>query len=186
MWMIKQIAQAAFLAACGLALSGCIDQPKPTVAAKRAPAGDYQMAAAPVPPPSNIRAICFNEADLATFRVRALKEQLTVGTLQCQAAGGRRIYEGQYTDFLNKFGSQLSQNGRELQSLTARKRRNMDQLVTELANRTAQRAPTDLEFCSRQLRAFEWALSPQVTTMGQVPPPYDLGPDMSVFPCPAQ
>lgn len=184
--MIKQIAQAIVFLACGFALGGCLDQPKPQVAARKAPAPDYQLAVPPGPPPSNIRAICFNEADLNTFRVRQLKEQLTVGTLQCQAAGGRRLYEGHYTNFLNKFSGELSQNGRELQGVTARKRRNMDQLVTEMANRTAQRAPTDPEFCARQLRTFEWALSGQVTSMRQVPAPYDLGPDMSVYPCPAQ
>ena len=59
-------------------------------------------------------------------------------------------------------------------------------LVTEFANRTAQRAPTDKEFCGRFKRAFDWALSPQVTSLAQVPPPYDLGPEMNVYPCPAQ
>ena len=51
---------------------------------------------------------------------------------------------------------------------------------------TAQRAPTDKEFCARFKRAFDWALSAQVTTLAQVPPPYDLGPEMNVHPCPKQ
>jgi hypothetical protein len=28
-------------------------------------------------------------------------------------------------------------------------------------------------------------LSTQVTTVDQVPPPFDLGPEMNVYPCPA-
>ena len=52
-----------------------------------------------------------------------------------------------------------------MQQLAGRKRFNLDVVVTEFANRTAQRAPVDKEFCSRSKRAFDWALSPQVTTV---------------------
>ena len=52
-----------------------------------------------------------------------------------------------------------------MQQLAGRKRFNLDIVVTEFANRTAQRAPTDKEFCSRSKRAFDWALSSQVTTV---------------------
>ena len=53
-------------------------------------------------------------------------------------------------------------------------------------NRTAQKAPVDKEFCSRSLRALEWALDPRTTSLAQVPPPYDLGPDMNIYPCAAR
>ena len=99
-------------------------------------------------------------------------------------APGGRDYETQYRNFLAKFQSDLAANGRAINQLAGRKRLNVDQVVTEFANRTAQRAPTDKEFCARAKRAFDWALSQQVTTLTQVPPPYDLGPDMNVFPCP--
>ena len=36
----------------------------------------------------------------------------------------------------------------------------------------------------RHQRAFDWALFAEVTTLTQVPAPYDLGPEMKVFPCP--
>ena len=49
----------------------------------------------------------------------------------------------------------------------------------------AQRASMDREFCTRSQRALEWALAPQVSSLAQVPPPYDLGPEMSTFPCPS-
>jgi hypothetical protein len=109
-----------------------------------------------------------------------------VATLQCQNAGGSRAYEGAYTSFLGKYTGELSANSRALQQVAARRRLNVDVVVTEFANRTAQKAPVDPEFCSRSLRALEWALDPKTTSLGQVPPPYDLGPDMNIHPCPTQ
>ena len=58
--------------------------------------------------------------------------------------------------------------------------------LEQIANRTAQRAPTDKEFCARGKRAFDWAMDPKVTALAQVPPPYDLGPEMNIHACPAQ
>jgi len=42
----------------------------------------------------------------------------------------------------------------------------------------------DKEFCARSLRAFEWTLDPKVTSLNQAPPPYDIGPEMNIHPCP--
>jgi hypothetical protein len=182
--MIKKIATAALLATCGAVLAGCLEQ-RPVAAARKPPAADYQLASTTPPPPAaQIRAICFNDADLAVFRARMVAQELVVGTLQCQGPGGVRLFERQYTDALNKFSGELRANGDALRAMMARKRRNVDVTVTEIANRTAQRATTDPEFCSRNLRAFEWALSGQVTSLSQVPPPYDIGPEMNVHPCP--
>ena len=184
--MIKQIAQAVSFAVCGLALGGCVmEQPKTAVAIKKPPAADYQAPTPPLPPAGNIRAICYNEADLSAFRVRMAQQSLVVGVLQCQGPGGSRLYERQYTDFLNKFNGELNTNAKELQAVVNRKRANFNVMVTEIANRTAGRAPVDPEFCGRQLRAFEWALTAEVTSLKQVPSPYDFGPEMNVFPCPA-
>lgn len=184
--MIKKILQAAIVIAGGLALGGCpLEQAKTTAPVARPPAADYQAAVPATPPAGNIRGICYNEADLAVYRARMVQQEMVVATLQCQNPGGSRAYERVYADFLGKFQSELGANARTLQQLAGRKRFNVDVLVTEFANRTAQRAPVDKEFCSRYKRAFDWALSAQVTTLAQVPPPYDLGPEMNVFPCPA-
>ena len=80
----------------------------------------------------------------------------------------------------------ISRPARALQDVARRKRLNVDVVVTEFANRTAQKAPVDKEFCGRGLRALEWALDPKNTSLAQVPPPYDLGPDMNMHPCPAK
>ena len=186
--MIKKLLQAAVLVVGGLALGGCpLEQQARTTAPTKPAAADYQAASTTPPPPAgSIRAICYNDADLATYRGRMLQQEFTVGTLQCQTAGGSRAYESLYASFLSKYQAELSTNARALQTLSRSKRFNVDVLVTEFANRTAQRAPTDKEFCARFKRAFDWALSSQVNTLAQVPPPYDLGPEMNVHPCPKQ
>ena len=183
--MLSNFLRMAAVVAGSLALGGCPMGGSQTAAPpKKPPAADYQVASTVPPPPAGrISAICYNDADLATVRARMLQQEMTVVTLQCQTGGGRRAFEGIYTNFLNKFNADLSTNARNLQQLARRKRLNVDQLVTEFANRMAQRAPVDKEFCSRGLRALEWALDPRVTSIAQVPPPYDLGPEMNIHPC---
>jgi hypothetical protein len=184
--MINKLLQAAVVVAGGLALGGCpLDQAKTTAPANKPPAADYQQAVAASPPATNIRGICYNEADLGVYRARMVQMEFNVATLQCQNPSGSRAYEAQYGAFLAKFQSELAANGRSLQQLAGKKRFNVDVVVTEFANRTAQRAPVDKEFCGRSKRALDWALSAQVTSLTQIPPPYDLGPEMNTHPCPA-
>jgi hypothetical protein len=186
--MINKLLQATILIAGGLALGGCPfpQQASTTAPVVKPPAADYQAAVPASPPAASTRSICYNEADLATYRGRMLQQEMVVATLQCQNPNGNRAYEGQYASFLSKFQSELATNARSLQQLSGRKRFNVDVVVTEFANRTAQRAPVDKEFCGRYKRAFDWALSTQVTSLAQVPAPYDLGPEMNVYPCAPQ
>lgn len=184
--MIRTISQAAIAVVGLMAVSACtLGQASTSAPASRPPAADYQAAGAAPPPAANIRGICYSPADLEVFRVRMLQQELTVATLQCQNPNGTRAYEQQYAAFLTKFKAEYATNSRSLQQLAGRKRLNVDVLVTEFANRTAQRAPTDPQFCSRAKRAYDWALSQQVTAVAQVPPPFDLGPEMNVYPCPS-
>ena len=180
--MIKMLSQAAMLAACGFGLGACT--PQTAAPAKKPPAADYQAEVPPPPPAASIKAICYNEADLNTFRTRMVQGEFAVATLQCQNAGGARALEDMYRSFLNKFGPELVNNTRELNQLAGRKRLNVDIVVTQFANRTAQRPSVDPRFCERSQRAFEWALTTKVTSLSQVPAMYDLGPDMNVHPCP--
>lgn len=185
--MIRTISRAAIAVLGVMAVGACtLGQSSTSSApASRPPAADYQMAGAAAPPATSTRGICYNAEDISIYRVRMVQMELNVATLQCQNPNGTRAYETQYRNFLGKFQNDLAANGRALQGLAGRKRLNVDQVVTEFANRTAQRAPTDKEFCSRAKRAFDWALSSQVTSLAQVPPPYDLGPDMNVYACAA-
>ncbi|MBI3198300.1 MAG: hypothetical protein HYZ40_12515 [Rhodospirillales bacterium] len=182
--MIMKLSQAAILALGVLAIGACT--PKTAAPVVKAAAADYQAPVPPSPPAANIRAICYNAADLATVRARMVQQELVVATLQCQNPGGSRAFEGLYRDFIGKYQSELSSNSAALRQLAGRKRLNVDVFVTEVSNRTAQRAPVDREFCSRSKRALDWALDPKVSSLNQVPPPFDLGPEMNIFPCPAQ
>jgi hypothetical protein len=161
-----------------------MDGPKTAAPVKRAPAADYQQGSSVAAAAPN-KATCYADADLAVIRGRMLQQELSVATLQCQTAGGARAFEQLYSNFLSKFtaSGELAANARAIQQLAGRKRFNLDVLVTEFANRTAQKAPVDKDFCARNLRAFEWSLDPKATTLAQVPAPYDLGPDMNITPC---
>jgi hypothetical protein len=181
--MMKELLLAAVLVTGGLALGGCpMGGAKTAAPAKKAPAPDYQLATAPAATSPN-KAACYNDADLTIIRSRMFHQEMVVAVLQCQTAGGARAFEAIYTSYLQKFSGELGTNARALQQLVGRKRLNTDVVVTEFSNRMAQRAQVDREFCSRNLRALEWALDPKVASLAQTPPPYDLGPEMGIYPC---
>jgi hypothetical protein len=177
--MDHPLSRLYLLIACALALAACT----PRLAEKKV-TNDYQAPVASVAPPANIRSICYNDADLNAFRVRMVQQQLVVGVLQCKGPDGKPHLDDEYAAFVKKFTPELGSNAVELKSLVSRKKANLDVMVTEIANRTAQRPTQDPAFCSRHQRAFEWALLAEVTTLTQVPAPYDLGPEMKIFPCP--
>ncbi|HTR82894.1 MAG TPA: hypothetical protein VMI56_00350 [Reyranella sp.] len=185
--MIKKFLQAALVVAGSLALGGCPEMAQTAAPTKAPPAPNYQSASAtPIPPAANIRAICYNDTDLNVIRSRMLHQELVVATLQCQSPSGARAFDAIFGSYLNKFQPELTTNARSLQQLAGRKRFNVDTLVTEFSNRMAQHAPVDKDFCSRSLRAIEWALDAKASSLALVPPPYDLGPEMNIYPCPAK
>ena len=176
--MFKFVWQVAAVAAGGLALVACMQNNQPETSAP-----NYQATAAALAPPANIRAICYDESDLGVIRARMVQQQIVVGVLQCKNADGSRTFDTKYAAFLSKYNPELASNALSLKDVAARKRANVDVLVTEIANRTANHAQDQL-FCSRHQRALEWSLQPQVTSLAQVPSPLDLGPEMTIFPCP--
>jgi hypothetical protein len=177
--MQKQSRSLSLFVVCALSLAACTAaQPEKKISA------DYQAPATPAAPPANLRSVCYEESDLKAFRVRMVQQQLVVGALQCKGADGKLYLNDEYAAFIKKFSPELSSNAAELKSLVRRKKANLDVMVTEIANRTAQRPTHDPAFCSRHQRAFDWALLAEVTSLSQVPAPYDLGPEMRVFPCP--
>ncbi|MBS0548326.1 MAG: hypothetical protein JSR24_11290 [Proteobacteria bacterium] len=184
--MMMKLTQVALLVAGGLAIAGCqLDKAKTAAPVKKAPAGDYALIVPAGPPPANLRAVCYNANDINTIRGRMFHQEMVVAVLQCQTPSGSRAFDSIYASYLGKFGGELSANARALTDLSRRKRFNIDTVVTEFSNRTAQRAPVDKDYCARNLRALEWALDPKVTSLSQTPPPYDLGPEMNMLPCPA-
>ena len=120
---------------------------------------NYQAPATAVAPPANLRAVCYDEAGLSAYRVRMVQQQLNIGTLACKNSDGSRKLDKQYIDFVHKF---TKTNAVELKKGGDPQKVNFDVLLTEIADKTAQRPAKDAEFCSRQQRALEWALTPQV------------------------
>jgi hypothetical protein len=169
--------------AVGIGLSLVVAACAPKQLAEKKPAPDYQMKVASFSPP-NVQQICYDQQSLTTYYERMLQQELAVGTLSCQNADSSRKYEKQYGDVLAKFSGDLSINATEMKAVVAKRRLNLDVVVTEFANREAQRRNDDPQYCERLERAFAWALSPGVTSLTQVPPPHDLGPEMNTFPCP--
>src|SRR5207249_1679663 len=108
--------------------------------AKRPPAPDYALASAPATGNVN-RAACYNAADLGVIRPRMVQGELNVAYLQCQGPGGRLAFEEMYRGFVTKYDAELRANANSIKQLAARKRFNVDVVVTEFFNRTSQRAP---------------------------------------------
>jgi hypothetical protein len=177
--MKKQWTVAAFIAVSTSAIAAC-DMKKPS----EGPSANYQAPVSALAAPANVRAICYDDAALSAYRVRMVQQEMTVGVLSCQGTDGKRSFEKQYGDFLTKFKDELASNAGELKAVAASKKANFDVLITEVANRTAQQPRSDNQFCSRFQKALDWSLSPKVTSLKQVPSPYDFGPDMKIFACP--
>lgn len=176
--MVGKLAGAVLLAVAGIALVACI----PEQTAQEGP--NYQAPVVAVAAPPNLANACYGSGELGTMHARMTQQVFATGVLGCKSADGMRRYDRQYTDFVGKFKTDLANNARDLQNLVNRKRLNMDVVVTEMANRTAGRA-NEGDFCARIERALKWSLSPKVTSLQQVPPPYDFSPEMRMFPCPA-
>jgi len=176
--MTRSFIYFVLFAAFGLLVTAC------TQGKLSGPKADYQAPVSALAPPANVAAICYDENDLAVYRARMVQQELVVGVLGCQGADGSRTYEARYNDFIKKFGPELPANYAGLKDLSARKHANIDVMVTEIANRTANQSSTDRAYCSRHERALAWALQPQVKSLSEVPPPYDFGPEMNVFSCP--
>jgi hypothetical protein len=170
--MVGKLAGVA-LAATALALAACL----PERAANNGPT--YQapgMATAP-----GNRA-CYTSDELDIMHARMAQQVFATATLGCKSANGLRRFNQPYSDFIRKFEADLALNAEGLQDLADRKGLNVDTVVTEMANRTAGRV-NDPGFCSRVERGLAWSLSPRVTTLRQVSPPYDFSPEMRIIPC---
>jgi hypothetical protein len=174
--MKKTIVCAAVFAAMGVALAACVTQQQAA-----GPAPDYQapLFAASAPPPG---VACYNDDEIRIVGVRMAQQVMTTGVLICKNADGSRIHQQEYTTFINKFQDELKGNYAELSDLVKRRRLNMDVIVTEMANRAAGQAQEPL-FCNRLQRAFAWSLSPKVSSLNQVPSPYDFTAQMSMHRC---
>ncbi len=153
--MFKRLTQAAILAGSMLALGACtLGESKTAAAPVKPPAADYQRLRSAV-------ASCGpDQGDLLQrggprHRARA---HGAAGTSGRDPAVPRRLavpapMKRSMPISSASTAAEFATNARSLSQIAGRKRFNTDVFVTEVANRTAQRAPTDKEFCSaRQAR----------------------------------
>ena len=176
--MFRKVGYAALTATAALSLVvACVP---PQEVAQEGP--NYQAPVVATATPANLAAVCYQPDEIGAMHARMTQQEFSTGVLACKDAAGLRIYQQDYQGFVTKFQADLQGNFHQLTGLVARKRLNMDVVVTEMANRTASRA-NDPGFCSRLERALKWSLSPKVTSLQQVPPPWNFAPEMNMFPC---
>jgi len=116
---------------------------------------------------------CLDEAEHNAVRARILQNSLATATLSCLDDKRNRLLEAKYNQFVQRYNPQYAENARELRQISARRGKNFDVLNTDMANQAAAQMSADRQFCDRSSRALDWALSPKVSSLSQVPPPVD-------------
>lgn len=120
---------------------------------------------------------CYTRDDLAALRVAMQRSALLMAALHCR----NDALESAYGRFVAKFEAELAAGNRRLE---ARGGKGVNVLMTDLVGRVGPRTVTDPDFCGRNRRTFDAALDPLVTSLDQVPLPYDFSPEIGAYPCP--
>jgi membrane-bound lytic murein transglycosylase B len=151
-----------------LALAAC-----QTTTVSNEPSPAYAMVSAQTQASTGQAAGCLDEAEHNAVRARILQNSLATATLTCLDAKRGRLLEVKYNQFVQRYNPEYAENARVLRQVAAKRGRNFDVMNTDMANQAANRMSTDPQFCNRSQRALDWALSPKVTSLSQVPPPDD-------------
>ncbi|MBX3497962.1 MAG: hypothetical protein KF889_00840 [Alphaproteobacteria bacterium] len=150
-----------------LALAAC------QTTATSEPSASYAVVSAQTQASVGQGAGCLDEAEHNAVRARILQNSLATATLTCLGANRVRLLEAKYNQFVQRYNSEYAENARTLRQIAARRGRNFDVMNTDMANQAAAQLSADAQFCNRSSRALDWALSPKVTSLSQVPPPVD-------------
>src|ERR1700744_2729744 len=102
------IARPTLAVAVLLAAAACVPQGPNTAAGP-----GYQAPVSRLAPPANVRAICFDDAQLAAWRARRVQQERGVGPLAGKGSDGSRRFDAQYGQFLTKFRGELQANAGE-------------------------------------------------------------------------
>jgi hypothetical protein len=129
---------------------------------------------------------CLDEAEHNAVRARILQNSLATATLTCLGANRARLLEAKYNQFVQRYNPEYAENARVLRQIAARRGRNFDVMNTDMANQAAAQLSADAQFCNRSSRALDWALSPKVTSLSQVPPPVDYTGQLGLRLCKAR
>jgi hypothetical protein len=164
-----------------LALAAC-----QTATVSNEPSPAYAIVSAQTHASTGPGAGCLDEAEHDAVRARILQNALATATLTCLDGSRNRTLEAKYNQFVGRYSAQYSQNAVTLRQVAAKRGRNFDVLNTDMANQAGNRVGSDREFCSRHSRALDWALSPKVSSLAQVPPPEDYTGHLGLRVCKAK
>lgn len=150
------------------------------------PSPSYAIVAAQTQANTGQRAGCLNESEYDAVRARILQNSLATATLTCLDAKRNRLLEAKYNQFVQRYNPEYAENARTLRQVAARRGKNFDVMNTDMANQAAVQLSSDGQFCARASRALDWALSPKVTALSQVPPPVDYTGQLGLRVCKAK
>jgi hypothetical protein len=165
--MVKTDVVRPWAIMAALALGAC------QTTASYEPSPNYATVAAQTQANTGPGAGCLDEAEHNAIRARILQNSLATATLTCLDAQRKRLLEVKYNQFVQRYNAEYAENARAVRQIAARRGRNFDVLNTDMANQAAVQMSADGQFCDRAGRALDWALSPKVTSVSQVPPPVD-------------
>jgi hypothetical protein len=163
-----------------LALAAC------QTTARYEPSPNYAVVAAQTQANTGQGAGCLNEAEHDAVRARILQNSLATATLTCLDARRNRLLEAKYNQFVQRYNPEYAENARALRQIAARRGKNFDVLNTDMANQAAVQLSADGQSCARASQALDWALSPKVTSLSQVPPPVDYTGQLGLRVCKAK
>jgi len=164
-----------------LALAAC-----QTTTASREPSPAYATVSAQTQALVGQGAGCLDEADHNAVRARILQNSLATATLTCLDDKRGRLLEAKYNQFVQRYNPEYAENARVLRQVAARRGKNFDVLNTDMANQAAAQMSADRQSCNRASLALDWALSPKVTSLSQVPPPVDYTGQLGLRLCKAR
>lgn len=154
--------------------------------ASNEPSPNYALVAAQTQANTGQGAGCLDEAEHNAVRARMLQNSLATATLTCLDGNRNRLLEAKYNQFVQRYNSEYAENARTLRQIAARRGKNFDVMNTDMANQAAVQLSADGQFCNRASRALDWALSPKVTSLSQVPPPVDYTGQLGLRVCKAK
>jgi hypothetical protein len=178
--LVARLGVRPWTTAAVLALAACQNM------ASNEPSPNYAVVAAQTQANTGQGAGCLDEAEHEAVRARILQNSLATATLTCLDDKRNRLLEAKYNQFVQRYGSAYAENARALRQISARRGKNFDVLNTDMANHAATQLSTDRQFCNRASRALDWALSPKVTSLSQVPPPVDYTGSLGLRVCKAK
>ncbi len=106
--------------------------------------------------PSLAKPPCNSAAEVNAMQFRQLQIELMVASLKCDGTG--YDYRGQYSAYMQKMGSALSENARQLRAMFARQGKGasyMDRYLTSMSNEAQLRSAAVDNYCESRAATLD-------------------------------